>query len=571
VLHTLSRYWHTLRYLRPAQVYGQVRSRLPRPSPNLAAAPALRKRSGAWQPPARREPVLVGPEEFLIFGRRGRLSQQGWHGPEHERLWRYNQHYFDDLNAHGAEARVRWHEALLDDWVRRNPPGSTVGWDPYPTSIRIVNWIKWVLAGNELPGGCLHSLAVQVRWLSKRLETHLLGNHLFANAKALVFAGVFFNGDEADRWLHKGNEILAREVPEQILPDGGHIERSPMYHLIVMEDMLDLVNLHGAYGIEQPPDWLEAVTRMFDWAQAMQHPDSRISFFNDAAFGVAAEMSELNAYARRLRVGSNSPSALQYRHLQSSGYARLTVPGAVLLVDMAPIGPDYLPGHAHGDTLSFELSLGNRRIVVNGGTSTYEAGPERSRQRSTAAHSALVVDHEDSSEVWSAFRVARRARVFNQRVWVDNGTVYASASHDGYKRLVGRPIHTRTWVLSGSQLQVLDEVTGRGVHRVDIIFLLAPDCVPEVQEEGRVEVRDRTSGSPIVTLFAGIEPNVVIDRAAWHCRFGSSEDTWRVRLVREGALPLRQESVLTWPNAHPETRVHGPAGAWASGPGLQRQ
>src|SRR5690606_37317091 len=95
---------------------------------------------------------------------------------------------------------------------------------------------------------CVHSLAVQVRWLRRCLEIHLLGNHLIANAKALVFAGLYFSGPEAHRWLATGLRILEREIAEQILPDGGQFERSTMYHALAYEDMLDLVNATTAFG-----------------------------------------------------------------------------------------------------------------------------------------------------------------------------------------------------------------------------------------------------------------------------------------------------------------------------------
>src|SRR5690606_6973721 len=147
-----------------------------------------------------------------------------------------------DLCAEGGDRRSAWHLDLLRDWVAANPPGHGDGWEPYPTSLRIVNWIKWALAGNTLPPACVHSLAVQVRWLRRCLEIHLLGNHLFANAKALVFAGLYFSGPEAHRWLATGLRILEREIAEQILPDGGQFERSTMYHALAYEDMLDLVN-----------------------------------------------------------------------------------------------------------------------------------------------------------------------------------------------------------------------------------------------------------------------------------------------------------------------------------------
>ncbi|MEN9780004.1 MAG: hypothetical protein RL014_1152 [Pseudomonadota bacterium] len=91
-----------------------------------------------------------------------------------------------------------------------------------------------------------------------------------------------------------------------------------------------------------------------------------------------------------------------------SGYVRLDNGPAVALLDVAPVGPDYLPGHAHADTLSFELSVGAQRVLVNSGTSCYGSSAERLRQRGTAAHNTVVVNGQDSSEVWGGFRVARR-------------------------------------------------------------------------------------------------------------------------------------------------------------------
>jgi uncharacterized heparinase superfamily protein len=163
--------------------------------------------------PARRRQSQTGPEGFRFLNRDGDLSH-GWDDPELSKLWRYNLHYFDDLNAEDAQGRAQWHRTLIGRWVEENPPGEGSGWEPYPVSLRIVNWVKWALAGNGLSPQALHSLAVQARWLTQRLEHHLLGNHLFANAKALVFAGCLFEGAEAEDWLSIGLRILEREVPE---------------------------------------------------------------------------------------------------------------------------------------------------------------------------------------------------------------------------------------------------------------------------------------------------------------------------------------------------------------------
>ena len=127
--------------------------------------------------------------------------------------------------------------------------------------------------------------------------------------------------------------------------------------------------------------------------------------------------------------------------LPDSGYSRIDMGDVVAIIDRAAVGPDYLPGHAHADTLSFELSIFGQRVIVNSGTSTYREGSERLRQRGTSSHSTVVIDNQNSSEVWASFRVARRAKIFNVETSIDNGKIYLSAQHDGYKRLSGSPIH----------------------------------------------------------------------------------------------------------------------------------
>jgi uncharacterized heparinase superfamily protein len=406
---------------------------------------------------------LIEPATFNFLNEAHALAATGWDSKDLPKLWVYNQHYFDDLNAIGAQGRGNSHRALMKKWADENPPGHGTGWEPYPTSLRIVNWIKWALGGGDFPQGCIDSLATQSRWLSGRLEWHILGNHLFANAKALVFAGAYFEGAEADAWLATGLRILADELPEQILGDGGQFERSPMYHVLALEDMLDLVNLEAAFPGRISPatgrSWRQSVDRMRLWLSAMCHPDGEISFFNDAAIGIAPTPGVLDAYAQRLGFPALPPPREGATSLAESGYVRLQRGPVVALLDVAPVGPDYLPGHAHADTLSFELSLNGRRLLVNSGTSVYGAGDERLRQRGTAAHNTVTIAAEDSSEVWDGFRVARRARPFDLRIVEKQDEIVVACSHDGYRRLPGAPVHRRKWRISDRELSVVDRVT----------------------------------------------------------------------------------------------------------------
>lgn len=454
----LGTYWRTIRHLTPTQVIGRLRRPLQRPRPDLRPAPPLRKLSGPWVMPARRSPSLVAPTRWRLLEVEHELADVGWDAAHIELLWRYNQHYFDDLNADAAARRATWHQALVQRWVDANPVGQGTGWAPYPLSLRIVNWIKWFAGGAAPEPAWLHSLAVQARWLSRKLEWHLLGNHLFANAKALTMAGLFFEGDEAGQWLAQGLSILERELPEQILDDGGQFERSPMYHALALEDLLDLLNMLTAAGGHAALQ-LDLRTRcagMLRWLRCLTHPDGCLAAFNDTAEGIAPSNAELERLAAALGVEAAWPARDAVTPLQPSGYLRLSCGPALALLDVAPVGPDYLPGHAHADTLSFELSLGRRRVVVNRGTSVYGSGPRRLLERGTAAHSTLQLGGHDSSEVWSGFRVGRRARPLALHIQ----GFEVQAAHDGYRHLAGRPTHRRRWRLEQQQLRVQDLLEG---------------------------------------------------------------------------------------------------------------
>lgn len=526
-------YFHTIRHLKPVQVYGRLLFRVIRPRPDLRPAAQLRPTAGKWVAPFARRRSMIAPHRFVFLNEEHDLDGRGWDDAALDKLWRYNLHYFDDLNAVDAAHRKDLHRDLLLRWVRQNPPGHGTGWEPYPTSLRIVNWIKWALAGNALPAECIDSLAVQARWLSRRLERHILGNHLFVNAKALVFAGAFFQGREAERWSETGQRVLDRQIDEQILYDGGHFERSPMYHALLLEDVLDLLNLDAAYhgsASSRTFEKLRAVSsRMRSWLRTMTHPDDEIAFFNDSAFDIAPPPRALEAYAARLELTALDPSPEGLVHLADSGYIRVERDGAVAFLDVAPVSGGYLTAHAHADTLSFELSLGAARVIVNSGTSRYGNDAERLRQRGTAAHSTVVIDGENSSEVWGGFRVARRARP--RDLSFDTGKKLAiSCAHDGYHRLAGKPTHQRIWSFGAYSLAVQDEITGR-FNVAEARFHLHPH-VEVVELKHDSALLKTADGSIRVTCTGG---SLARQAATWHPAFGVSEPNTCLSIVFDGA------------------------------------
>lgn len=520
-LSIASLYWHTIRFLKAIQIFHRLvlpfkklfRVRIPEVG--------VRIRSGEWSEVARREPTLLGPTEFYFLGVSGDLSIIGWDGVEREKLWRYHQHYFDDLNARNTSDRRSWHDNLLTLWVKDNPVGIGAGWEAYPTSIRIVNWIKWSLSGNRLSSSCVNSLAVQCQWLSQMLEYHLLGNHLLANAKALIFGGLFFDGKDAERWRMKGFRILNCQLKEQVLPDGGHFELSPMYHSILVEDVLDILNVLTVYTENQDIKLVRELRsiseRMLIWLSDMLHPDGEISFFNDAAFGMSSSPTELFSYAERLGICAKRLNRPKSVWLKESGYARLGFDTAVAILDVGQIGPDYLPGHAHADNLSFELSVHGERVLVNSGTSCYGNSAERLRQRGTSAHNTVVVRNENSSEVWGGFRVARRARSFIKKIELSKDQSEVICCHDGYTRLRPEVLHSRTWKMDGTSMIVLDKLN----HAFECSlakFFVHPSArvfLDEYQRSGEIVLRNGE-----VVTFRVLRGVPVVELSTWHPGFG---------------------------------------------------
>jgi uncharacterized heparinase superfamily protein len=500
--------FHTVRYLKAIQIYRRVYRKRPRTS--IGSVAERRSVLGNWTRAVAREPTSTGPLKFRFLNQE--REPRGWNDTEISKLWLYNLHYFDYPDPE-----------LMLRWVRENPVGAGNGWEPYPLSRRIVNWIQWERAGGVLNQECLESLTTQVRHLLNSLEYHLLANHLFANAKALVFAGLFFSGRESERWLRTGLEILAGQLVEQVLVDGGHFERSPMYHSLILEDLLDLVNLARAYpqvSLAGYVDaWSESAIRMLGWLRKMCHPDERISFFNDAAFGIAPEPGALHDYAERLGIRA------QTAELGDSGYVRLENENTVVLFDAAPIGPDYQPGHAHADTLSIEVSHRGRRVVVNSGTSTYELGPERTRQRGTSAHNTVVIDGADQSENWAAFRVARRARPFDVRT---DGASFVEAAHDGYRRMRYPLVHRRRVEFTEGGLLISDALEGSGVHDADIYFHIHPAAQVDVRLDERLT-------------------RTLCEQGTWHPEFNVSVPNRRILGHYRGPIPVTFRSFLALP------------------------
>lgn len=543
---SLLRTINTVRFLKPVQVVNRVARGLRAvhlPAQDVVRAHRLLHRPP--EPPAWPHRELWDGDGFRFVGqRRAFAGSDRWSPAGAPRLWKYNLHYFGYLwEVEPARAL-----ALVTDWLDGNPPVQGTGWEPYPTSLRVREWLEWLLASPELPAAerdhVVASLVAQVCALEQRLEWHLLGNHLLENAITLCWAGLSVDGPLAARWRERGLALLDRELAAQVLGDGAHAERSPMYQALLTEA---LARLGGVARSSSEPAGApvaalagEAAARMLASLSSFCHPDGGIALLNDSAFGVAPTLAQL---AARFPALGAPVAANGVWHLPGAGFLGWRRGDGYLALDAGPIGPDHQPGHGHAGALSFELSHRGRRLITDTGVMTYEPGEVRSWDRGTPAHSTVTVDGRDQSEVWAAFRCGRRIRITDASAGARGDGVSLGAAYAGPGRGLTGVWHQRELRLAAGVVHGLDVVAARGTHWAVARLHLAPGL--SVRREGE---------SWAVLGDAGVVARVGGDGAGWtegrspyHPELGAELDrvclAWRVSFADRAELRWRIELV----------------------------
>jgi uncharacterized heparinase superfamily protein len=533
------RVYHTIKYLKFKQIIWKIYSFFPRLIFFDRRSPKIKDLNFKS---VSKNGITKNYTEFTFLNETHHVAENGWDNKSLSKLWRYNLHYFDFLLQKSEDAEIiEKQKNIITNWISENPFGKGTGWEQYPTSLRIINWIKWHTQTKALTDSAILSLWNQIRWLATRPEFHLLGNHLFVNAKALLFGCSFFGLDEKSIIYKRALKIINKELEEQFLKDGAHFELSPMYHSLAMEDLLDLYQLAPTLPNSFPKKKIhEKYKSGMNWLSYMKYDNQEFAHFNDCANGIALKYNDLKEYAEKIGIEYDLEPKPEFMHFYESGFAVVQNSEVHLIADIGKVGPDYLPGHAHADTLSFELAIQGQRLIVNSGTSEYGLSNERLRQRSTSAHSTLEVDHANSSEVWSGFRVARRASVRKVEKKLDCDSVEFSAEHDGYKRLTNQPIHKRYWHVYKGQIEVTDEVSGNG-NKIYLRYYIHPD-VEVIQYKDELFLK---CSSGLQVEFLSSQKAKVLS-TTYHDEFGVSRNN--NCLLIEGTAPFTNLVTLSWNN-----------------------
>jgi len=367
-----------------------------------------------------------------------------WNWNGFGKLWTYNLNYFDFLMQANFQRETGFQ--LMLNFINQYQYIQD-GHEAYPTSLRIINWIKFISQHNIESEIIDRSLFTDLTRLQKNIEYHIMGNHLLENGFSLLFGAFYFKDTQM---LSKAESILKLELNEQVLNDGAHFELSPMYHQILLVKVLDCINLLSNNEFEGRSSILKLLKGksrvMLGWLQNVTFSNGDIPHVNDSTYGISPSTEEIEVYAKKLSV---EPINIE---LKECGYRMISKNGNEIFMDVGNIGPDYIPGHAHSDTLNFIFYHQGIPIIVDTGISTYEKNEKRQFERSTCAHNTVMINDREQSEIWGGFRVAKRAK----GIILEETENTLIATHTGYDDL--GIAHKRSFTFLDDAIRIHDGI-----------------------------------------------------------------------------------------------------------------
>lgn len=393
-----------------------------------------------------------------LFDMTIKLDEIDWK-KNRDKLINYHLHYFDFLNNCNNQIG----EQAIKKWIVNNSPSvNNDGWEPYPLSLRIVNWIFFFSRHGRKPDKeIIKSLYLQGQWLFKQRELHLQANHLLKNIVSLLFWGYCFDNKKIIKWSLKN---LYRQLQEQFTKSGLHYEFSSTYHAISVIDILDSYNLIQSENVKIDKKLIIEIENVLKngvkWVEKLSDEYGYLPI-GDVNYEGCPNADQIKLYAQKLGVIKNEMMDIEFPTFPflKNGHFK------IMLVNSS-FSPNYNSAHSHQDKLSILLWYKDKPIFTDTGNYSYKFSSERLYSRDVEAHNTIQIDQFHQAELWDVFRVGYRGEI--EKGKIGNKEIYSTFIHKKYR-------HQRRIKNVGRKIIIVDIIIAQGHHSFKQFFHIHPD------------------------------------------------------------------------------------------------
>ena len=419
---------------------------------------------------------------YRFAGQSLQMETPGWSHPDMGEAWHRDLHSFywlRDLRAVGGDAARRQARRLVESWIDHHPRWQEQAWQPDILGQRLAHWLAfhdffWDSASEEFRARTFESLTRQAKHLARVLPGGLMGYSLLTALKGLLFVGICLPGHE--KWAETALGQIENQLKLQIFPDGGHIERSPIVQMNLLRDLIDIRALLAQTDRDMPDILLQSIDRVTPVLRFFLHADGGLSLFNGSTEGdrVTIHQALVNADAKGKTL----------KRLPHTGYERLQMGRTLLVMDCGTPPPQGYDRRSHAGLLSFEMSIGRERLIVNCGA--HRSGEWANVLRDAAAHSTLTLDGMGPADPVMGGGLAKKPRNAPSKRDEADSALLIKASHDGFIDKTGHQ-HQRRLFLSagGDDLRGEDNITGPEGSAFALRFHLHPGVTAMPIRSGR--------------------------------------------------------------------------------------
>ncbi|MDV7339802.1 heparinase II/III family protein [Terasakiella sp. A23] len=432
--------------------------------------------------------------QFPFAGRLYQGEDTPWTVAQDDEAWQAHIHGYNwlaDLCATNQPEALVKARHFLSSWLDLHGVWTQLAWRADVMGDRLVSWMGFAQklthsADETFTKPFYNSLSLQASHLARSYFKDLSGLRLLRALRGQLYIALFLEG--FDKNLPRVLARLNQEFDQQVLADGGHVSRCPTSLLDLLALALEIKQVLELRKVELPDQLTRAIDRMAPMVRTLRHTDGGLALFHGAQEGDAGTIDQLLE-----QTGNQGQPLSDARH---SGFQRIEAGKTVLLLDVASPPDITLHPHGHAAPLSFEISCGEERLLVNCGAVIGGDPNWQEALAATAAHNTLTVDEKNCQQLIHGGGIVPREISVSSTRFEEDGQVLIDAKHDAYRESLGL-IHERSVYVNkmGTDIRFEDKLTGTGGNSFAISLHLHPEVQASLVQDGQAALLKLPSGA----------------------------------------------------------------------------